>query len=258
MPGPESQFRKISQDIKTFNASVEKRKEQEQKGADYPREDSTLKMFATRFYTVLPPDRRIGLAEEAFRNYVETTLAAEKGQASAIEFGGVGYNLFGGFSQGFFKKTLGVALIDRPHRYLNYTADKENLKYHTVLEANLADPGAKNKILDWLAGDRPSLIIQNMMIGLDYVPQRDYQQEKAMRYWYHALEENGLIFSSVPEILTFDDDSDPPRFLEWVKRVEDFGQGKIDIECDGRSMSLHKKVGAPKSLPRFADLEGTI
>ncbi|MES2930911.1 MAG: hypothetical protein V4665_03965 [Patescibacteria group bacterium] len=190
------------------------------------------------------------------RDYIEKNLAEKKGHAVGIEFGGLGYNLFAGFDRGFFKKSLGVTLVD--HRMDSWKQQDEKIAEekkldHTVVEGNILSPDLYKNLEKKLDKKKADLVIERMFRGLEFMPQEPYEIGKVLQKWYSMLNENGMMFVQVPVVFN--------NLLEkWGLMIQKgyghvielrYKKGKYDMgRVDDPSVFILKKLkGAPEKLP---------
>ncbi len=211
--------------------------------------------FGSTFFPCLPKEYREynhqGEEDDlALKRYIENIL--EKG-GTAVEFGGPGSNLFGDFSEGFFRKTIGICLEDIREKKQKEADDKKN---HSVIIGDILDP-QNNQLLDTvlktLGTKKTNLIISRMMGVLLGIKKEPAILDHMIRAWYRILDDNGLMF--VQFELTDTDEPKPTQALviKWKNAVkEKFPQ--IDIQLSEGVLRLHKKEGAPGELPPATQL----
>jgi hypothetical protein len=181
------------------------------------------------------------------RDYIEEVLRPRKGQAVAIEFGGPGSNLFAGFSEGFFRRSLGVTLKDK-RAAVKRSRDK--VMNHSVIEGDLRDPFTKSKVNNWLGEDQVDLVFERLGGAGSKIPQDPYDIAQHASEWYKMVAEGGLMFLQVPTVVT-------PLIVPWLEKIDALYPG---LARGGRSLiwldiQLHKIPGAPDELPLLTPRE---
>lgn len=200
--------------------------------------------FQHTFETVLPP------GEQSLRQYIEKTLAPRKGDAIGIEFGGIGSRAFQGFSRGFFKKSVGVTLVD--HRLPDTGRDQEDRRRnHLVMVGDILTPETYDSLRNLLNGEKVDLIVERMAKGLEFIPGEPYTAAKILKTWYALLREGGIMFVQVPIILN-------PILKPWIMKIRtnyaqtleiSFTKGSENSNSPSSALRIHKLPGAPEELP---------
>jgi len=206
--------------------------------------DSNLESFSSAFHCVLPEryekDQFTGL-----KNYIENDLKETKGSNIGVEVGGIGNNLFRGFSKDFFKKTYGITLIE--HRTEEEKRKDENLNSslgmnHKVLEGNLLSKNIYNTLEKELNNKKVNFIIERMIGGHDTIPNDFDIISKPLKLWYRILEENGIILMEIPPISY-------GLIQNWVEMIEEIYKSKLEVKFYNNVIRLKKLKDAPKELP---------
>ena len=208
--------------------------------------------FEGTFLDVLPE------GQTNLKEYIETTLTGKKGEAIGVEFGGLGSELFAGFSPGFFKKTAGITLadnrenlgkVDPSHKPVSIAED--DVRHHSVIEGNILDDHLYTDLNKWLEGKKVDLILERMIAGMDHIPADPYTISKIMSRWYELLDENGILFVQVPPVLH-------DQLPAWVEMIQEkYGDvlevqiknGHEQFELAFDLLRIHKLPGAPEKLP---------
>ncbi len=224
---------------------------------DYSKEGKFLNARGEPFFNTF---KRI-LPREApgLRAYIEETLKEKKGEAVGIEFGGPGAEAFTGFSEGFFKKSAGVVLVDhRPFPKVGGLGlSQENTPdTHTVFLQDVLAPKTYADLTEWIGADKADFIIERMGAGLDLLPTDPYTAAKLLQTWYGLLSPGGLMLVQTPPALD-------PLLGPWSKRVLSEHAGTIEVKYalhrndfgDQSVLRIHKLPGAPESLPLLAPKE---
>ena len=208
------------------------------------------------FYKGKPFDRSFqsGLTEgKRLKAYIETVLESRKGKAIGVEFGGVGSNLFSGFTPRFFLKSVGVTLIDHrdPEDDL-IEARRQDIKInHQLLEGDIFDSETYEFLDKILNKEKVDLILERMAGGLEYVPVEPYTVSRILQIWYNLLSGGGVMFVQTPIVFN-------NLVRQWVAKIKKEFKGVIDIEyqegdVDGNTncsaFRLLKLPGAPTELP---------
>ncbi len=221
----------------------------------WPMHDSKLSSFAKDFSTLLPPDDTGEDVVVRFIDYIGRVLNPEESrQMVAIEFGGPGSRLFGGFPEGFWSKTFGVCLLD--HRSIERKiADKRAC--HTVVIGDMFEKSTYRKIDDMLGGQNVDCIISRMVGALDSMTDDTLVRAQLMRRWYHLLGEPGLMFveyrnASRDKFISkniIQKDVREQVMTEWVDFIQKNYADSLEVRLSSNSFSLIKKSGAPEALP---------
>lgn len=207
--------------------------------------DGEGRSFGETFRKLLPSK------DKSLKKFIESRLGGRNGVAVGIEFGGVGKRLFQEFSEGFFKKSLGVTLVD--HRPFIDRALIDLSSTHKVMEGDILSEDTYNRVADWGAGDKVDLIIERMGRGLEFIPSEPYTVFKVLGKWYSMLNEGGLMILQVPR--SFND-----LLVVWGDMLNrDYGDvldfhynvvNQDDNTSDPKSsFRLQKLEGAPAELP---------
>jgi hypothetical protein len=186
------------------------------------------------------------------KSYIQKTIETKRGEAIGVEFGGIGSNLFAGFSPGFFAKSFGVTLVDhrKPEELALQNAENEKI-HHEVLIGDIFDEETYKSLNKKLAGAKVDFIVSRMAKGLEFVPMEPYTVSKILKIWYDLLNEGGIMLVQTPTTLN--------NLLKiWAEKIFEEFSGVIEIRYDlgwkdsdtnCSSFSLHKLPGAPKDLP---------
>jgi hypothetical protein len=225
--------------------------------------DESDMSFEGTFIHVLPE------AEDDLQKYIERNLADRKGQAVAIEFGGVGSALFAGFTPGFFKQTAGVVLVDNREKYhlLPNTGEKkvnpqdnhgpiaskeeDEARNHSVIEGNILSPRTYQKIDTWLNRKKVDLIIERLVGGITSIPDEPYTVAKTVSKWYEMLHDGGILLVQVPVALH----DILPAWANMVReKYGDVLEVQIELELHQFEdaldlLRIRKLPGAPETLP---------
>jgi hypothetical protein len=203
--------------------------------------------FEASFRNILPEGKGL-------REFIEEILEARKGKAIGIEFGGIGTQLFSGFSPDFFEKTFGVALVDHRNKKSKTIAlpgrdnVREQVSKHEVVKGNILSPEFyKNTLEKKLNGQKADLIIERLVGGLRFVPLEPFLLSKILQTWYRLLNEGGIMFVEVDSALH-------NLLIKWSKLIKSKYKGQIELEFanmnSGASVfRLRKLKGAPEELP---------
>lgn len=210
--------------------------------------------YRDTFKRVLPIDGNNSSQEFGLREYIEKILEKRKGEAIGVEFGGIGVNLFEGFSSGFFKKSIGMTLVDHrnvrgPGTPMNLS-DKKEGSTHKVLEGDIFSSDSYKLLGKELNGNKIDLIIERMANGLEFVPEEPYMVSKTLQTWYKLLNENGIMLVQVPSFLN-------ELLKKWARVLRKEYMGMIDFDFkigEGNTFNssvfrLHKLANAPDELP---------
>lgn len=203
--------------------------------------------FQVTFACLLPE------GECSLRSYIERLLTRKRGAAVGIEFGGPGSNLFGDFSQGFFRQTAGVTLADIR---TDSSKERDDERHHTVIAGNMFSSQTQQEIAKWLSGRKVDVIFERMDGGLHLVPREPRFLADIANNWYQMLAEGGVMFIQIPRVLV-------PVMEAWKNFVKQKYPDQIQVQekfCTVNSqflgvqyseglMILNKLTGAPANLP---------
>lgn len=203
--------------------------------------------FQITFACLLPE------GEFSLKDYIERLLTRKRGAAIGIEFGGPGSNLFGDFSNGFFRQTAGVTLVDVR---TDSSRERDDERRHTVIAGNMFSSQTQQKVAKWLSGRKADVIFERMDGGLHLVPRDPRFLAEIANTWYQMLAEGGVMFIQIPRVLV-------PAIEAWKNFVEQKYPDQIQVQekfcrvdyqflgvqhSEGL-MRLNKLTGAPANLP---------
>ncbi len=179
------------------------------------------------------------------RTFIEDVLKERKGQAYGVEFGGIGVKSFDSFSKGFFKKTVGVTLVEHRDEY-TMRQDGESHPAHTVIVGDILKLETYGKVKETLGTEKVDLIIERMALGLELIPVEPNKLAEVLKVWYELLNEGGMMLVQTTSNLS--------RVLdEWSRILQDKYKDVIDFKYESRvsmgAFRLRKLPGAPKELP---------
>lgn len=209
--------------------------------------DGGSSSFYSSFKNVLPENVRF------LREYIEETLKSRKGEAVGVEFGGIGLNAFGRFTPDFFKKSVGLTLVD--HR--DYPASKRKLVHlpnkleHRILEGDMFSLKPYRELERVLAGAKVDLILERLEVGLNEVPKDPLTIGVFLSKWYELLNEGGLMLVQVPGVFN-------PLLLRWAEMIERDYPDVLEFQIppgvakgspSDSAFRLRKLPGAPAELP---------
>jgi len=149
--------------------------------------------FSNFFKEVVPPEY------ENLQTYIEEALKGRRGNAVGIEFGGPGSELFAGFSEGFFKQTLGICLVDSRDLMSPDPRPRDKARNHEVISGNMFDSATYETLNERLHGGRVDVIFERLLGGIDLVPREPHMIGSTLQNWYKLLNEGGVLFAQVPE-----------------------------------------------------------
>lgn len=206
--------------------------------------------FESWFRPVLP------FGSTDMRAYVEDTLAPFEKRVG-LELGGVGSNLFAGFSQGYFDTSAGVNLTDtRIHRvYPQFSAqkiDSDNQRNHHVIPGNILDDITKERVLTWLNGAKAAFIVERMYAGIYSLPKEPFYMSQEVGFWYNdVLAQGGLIFAQVPHAFT-------PYIKQWEAYCKENHSTTVDVQVnkydEKNVVRMHKLTNDPLPLLNARDV----
>jgi hypothetical protein len=219
----------------------------------WPVYDSDIFEFNRTFRSCLPHEHQNSYDNQVDRfdlqRYIESSLKGSN--RTAVEFGGPGSALFGGFSPGFFIKTVGVTLKDwrKPDE-----SSFDSANNHLVVEGNVITDIKKTLAVlrSKLGVENTDLIISRMEGGLAKESKNPAILDHLIREWYKLLNENGLLFVQI------DHNNDSEQIIQpWIKAVTQ-KYPSIEIQTSGPhtyyKFRLRKGPGAPKELPPAKEL----
>lgn len=272
-------FGDLKEDVKSI-----KKTNQENSQCEYvwPQYDSSLIEIGSTFYKVLPEEyvgelnkkiyTTIEEYGEAFKKYIEDSLSKNpKKERTAIEFGGPGSNLFFGFSDGFFSKTVGICLDDIRSEV---EKDADNLRGHSVVIGDIIDTKNRNlfnEINNKIGADKADLIISRIQGPLNKLKINEAVLDRVIRKWYQLLDKNGILFAQ----FVYLDEHDPymenkynaliePPYKSktekiaemWVDAIKLKYPNEIDVSLGRGVIRLVKKDNAPEELASNNELFG--
>jgi len=216
---------------------------------DSPLDGTGNGSFLKTFRDVLPS------GAGSMRKYIEQTLRERKGDAIGIEFGGIGSRAFEGFTENFFKKSIGVTLVDHDKGvsdFYAYRTKEDSGRNHNIIEGDIFSEDTYAALETELRGQQADFIIERMAKGLEAVPREPYFIGKFISIWYRLLRENGVLFAQVPVALN-------PLLHPWIDKIRADYSGVLEVaSAEGRgdiggdtasAFRLRKLPGAPKELP---------
>lgn len=195
----------------------------------------------------------------SMKEYIEDMLQDKKGKAIGIEFGGLGYNLFGSFSKGFFEKSCDVTLVDHREDKEKEEAAKKLSNHSVIIEDFLSDE-AYEKLDGELNGKKADFIMERIFMGMEFIPSEPYILAEIIQKWYSILSEGGVMFIQTPVAFNH-------LMKKWGKLLHLREAGLIEFEyMDGTSdggktennpsvFFLRKLKGAPEKLPFLSPKE---
>jgi hypothetical protein len=185
--------------------------------------------------------------ESSVRRYIEGALTDKKGVAVGIDLGGPGSSVFADFTEGFFKKSAGVTLVDHRKPRL---IERDEKKHHIVIPGNIFDPQTYNTVRERLGEDKIDLIFERLLGAEDLIPNEPYAISRIVQEWWKLLDEGGIVFMQTNKEM----DS---LASKWVNMLEaDFSKviqaqhnPYSDIEPWLGAIRLRRLRGAPNELP---------
>ncbi len=262
-------FGDIRNDLTKNKETSDNYKDQE---ADWSQYDSHLFDIGSTFYDVLPKkyvqelNNKIYTENEefgiAFQEYIENELSFETKKRTAIEFGGPGTRLFGGFSRGFFKKTVGVCLDDvRSHG----TKNIDNNSGHSVVTGDVLDVNNLklfDEINNKLGTNKVDLIISRMQGPLRDLEKNPVVLDRIIRKWYSLLDKNGILFAQFEYFSQhnpntkqkYEAEINPPWVTKTERYVKQWAEAvkkmypEIEVQLGRGVLRLVKKDNSPEEL----------
>ena len=200
--------------------------------------------ISSTFAPVLPE------GAQNIRDYIERTLETRKGSAVGVEFGGVGANLFSGFTPGFFKQTAGITLTDPNLKFLRKF--RKQPATHQVIYGDITKDETYQSLQKLLGDQKVDLIIERMAGGLRFLPEEPFTMVKVLQTWYKLLNEGGVMFVQTPEV--FD-----RLLVKWKEYLQNGEHSFLETQFDFTQLRkspfntsifrLRKLPGAPVELP---------
>lgn len=205
---------------------------EKERKADWPIHDSGLLnskeeySYNNTFKGLYPPEF------SDVRDYIEVRFSDRKGKAVGVDIGGMGSELFAGFSPGFFKKSIGVTLVDKRN---SQEIDRDSEIGHEVLETDCFSAQGRNKLKYWLGDDKVDVIFEKMHGALLNYPDNPKFLMSILNRWYKLLGDKGLMFIQTPSLKE-----------ESLKQTQDF----LDSIKDGKipGLSLAYEVEGPNKF----------
>ena len=253
-PNTEMPAKKTGGIIRNFieKKSLRKRQEeiefQEMTYGDY---DSEFWHFGAYFVECLPEEYKLKGGTDGFKSYIENTLSQgkianeEKNKLTAVEFGGPGSKFFRGFSNDFFKKTVGGCLAD-----IRGTKIEDSRLNHYVVAGDVLGAESNktlNEVKVTLETNKVDLIISRMQGALNKM-NIIFLLDNAVKEWYNLLNENGIMFIQYCYAHSVDkrEDNVTRKCIEFIKEK----YPELDIQQGPGVMRLHKNLNAPEQLPK--------
>ncbi len=214
--------------------------------SDYGIVDAELALKVTSFDRVF----KGVVAGGDIKRTVEIALEKSKGEAIGVEFGGMGINLFKGFSDGFFKQTIGVSLSDyrtESGQLKEGSAEKiyPDGRQHNIIIGNLFDREVYQKINEIIDGKKVDFIIERMIAGLGNVPKNFLTTVTILQKWYSMLSEGGMLLVELPGFAI-------SVVEEWVKVLQSEKYERalyVSFDKFARALRIQKLEKAPAKLP---------
>ena len=194
----------------------------------------------------------------SLRDYIQSTLEEKRGKAVGVEFGGIGVKVFSEFPPGFFKKSIGMTLLDhRTESEKQLDLYKVNHGFpHQVLERNMLESSSYRELEKILAGDKVDFIVERLELGLSAIPQELVTVSSILERWYNLLNEGGVMMVQVPGMFN-------PLLKKWAEMIEKDYKDVLEFKCSPRVgyassgdispndsvFRLRKLKGAPEKLP---------
>ena len=149
-------------------------------------ENSPATSYAETFRELIPEG-------EWLTDYVERKLSSRAGDAVGVELGGLGSELFAGFSPGFFKKTAGVNLSDYRESLTPDPTEGDTERNHTVVTGDMLRHPTKQKVEEWLDGDKIDFLVKRMKGGEGHLPLDPFSMAKEADYWYKQVSAGSVL-----------------------------------------------------------------
>jgi len=184
----------------------------------------------------------------SIKDYVEIVLEKKRGKAVGIDFGGLGINVFKGFTPGFFEKSIGVSLSD--HRTNNgrlYRIDKkiyDDGREHKIIIGNIFDTKVYKKIDKILQGKKVDFIVERMYAGLQNVPENLMVVMATLQRWYGLLDDGGIMLVELPSFVA-------PIMKRWLELLNKDNKVEVAFDEFRLALRINKLPGAPKQLPKL-------
>ena len=162
----------------------------------------------------------------------------------------MGINLFKGFSDGFFKQTIGVSLSDyrtESGQLKEGSAEKiyPDGRQHNIIIGNLFDREVYQKINEIIDGKKVDFIIERMIAGLGNVPKNFLTTVTILQKWYSMLSEGGMLLVELPGFAI-------SVVEEWVKVLQSEKYERalyVSFDKFARALRIQKLEKAPAKLP---------
>lgn len=203
---------------------------------DTPLESTSGSSISDTFEPVIP----CGISLKA---YIERELKHEQGKVTGLELGGSGSRLFAGFNTGFFKKTVGVTLVDG--RDANQR-EQDRERNHAVVSEDITNPYFSMKVLLALNG-QPNVVIERLKGALLMTPDDPFFMFENGDMWYTLANTPSLMFWQYPPVLF-------PLMPNWINKVNSSSglEGQIYQSGLYGVLRLKKSEGAPEELPHLS------
>lgn len=225
----------------------------------WPIYDASLENFEGTLNASLPENYETNLQVGRLKKYIEDTLSSgkEKHNLTAVEFGGPGSQLFSGFTNNFFARTVGVCLKDTRSERSGNIMEHDAEKNHYVKVGNIMDPQKSNKLLSeviqTIGTNKTDLIISRMEGALQFIDKDLAILDRIIRNWYKILNKNGLIFVQFALSTSLSCKHRSYEVKKWATAIKERFP-EVDIQIGEGVLRLHKKEGAPEELPPATQL----
>lgn len=200
--------------------------------------------------------------EKSMRAYIESVLHERAGKANGIEFGGIGVQLFGDFSDGFFARTAGVTLADERYTNKGHPMFEEYMdlqpKSHRVFEGDMFDGATYEYLEEYFRNEKVDFIIERLGKGTEHTSKDPYEVARLVSKWYSLLNEGGVMFLQVPVVFRH-------LLYAWSNKMKGVGIEntpvlggiKRDAQADETACSIRirKVKGSPEELPLLSPQE---
>lgn len=190
--------------------------------------------------------------EKDLGDYVESVIDSGEGEQEAIglELGGQGRQLFEDFEEhfpGLFSRSIALVLAEYspPEKAGRHTPID-----HTIMEGDMLDPLALDRLEAALAGKKVKFVIVRLGAGWDMIATKEpYHIVRALQRVYGMVAEGGVMFLEVPNDLK-------PFMDEWLAAAAPAVTAKkleAQYALRGKTEQEHEELKAALRIRKLAD-----
>lgn len=201
------------------------------------------------------------LEGKAIKDYVHGVFKDRLGDLVGMELGGPGRKLFKGFSEGEFKKTVGVELVDsrtdeqvKEDTTLRHEVIKGNAFFRRIdsktPKENVFYPPSWTDIEKWAKENNGVDVLIERMVG----PLGPFSNEPeifltVLKRWYSLLSDEGFMLVELPFMTEEDSLNKLRKISEVINSKRELFEFNVSFVKKGKSAFLLRKLpGAPKDI----------